>query len=56
MDTTGSLTGDKVTGSWGGPLISISAGIIISDPVPSLEFDGVERNKFTFTASTDDYY
>ena len=33
-----------------------SAHIIISDPVPSLEIDGVERDKFTFTASTDDYY
>ena len=35
---------------------SFSADVIISDSVTSLKIDGVERDKFTFNASTDDYY
>ena len=34
----------------------LSVNIIISDSIPSLQMDGMERDKFTFSVSTDDYY
>lgn len=33
-----------------------SANIIIIDAIAPLQLYGVERGKFTFTISTDDYY
>ena len=35
---------------------AISADIIINNSIASLKMDGVERDEFAFTASTDDYY
>ena len=56
VDTTDSLPGVKWRVLKVDRSFALSADIIISDSVPTLKMDGVERDKFSFTATTDDYY
>jgi hypothetical protein len=48
----GSLSGGKLTGSWGDQSFPFSADIIFIDAIPPPQMYGVDRDKFTINVST----